>query len=144
MTPTPRRHHSAGAVVLDDDRCLVIRRGRDWTFPKGHIEPGEGPRDAARREVLEETGLEIELGQALGSTRYGFSSSDGRWNRKVVDWFVARRTGGELRLEPIFEEAAFYRREEALNLLTFPADREMARRAFTAAEGGPAPMASRP
>ncbi len=120
-----------------------MRRGRDWTFPKGHIEPGEGPRDAARREVLEETGLEIELGESLGSTRFGFSSSDGRWNRKVVDWFVARRTGGELRLEPIFEEAAFYGREEALNLLTFPADREMARRAFAAAGGGSTPASSR-
>ena len=121
-----------------------MRRGRDWTFPKGHIEPGEGPGDAARREVLEETGLEIELGPALGSTRYGFASSDGRWNRKVVDWFVAHRTGGELRLEPIFEEAAFYDREGALNLLTFPADREMARRAFAAAGGGFGPFPSRP
>jgi hypothetical protein len=63
---------------------------------------------------------------------------------KVVDWFVARRTGGELRLEPIFDEAAFYDREEALNLLTFPADREMARRAFAAAGGGPGTFSARP
>jgi hypothetical protein len=49
---------------------------------------------------------------------------------------VARRTGGEPRLEPIFEEAAFYVREEALNLLAFP-PAEMARRAFAAAGGGP-------
>jgi diadenosine hexaphosphate hydrolase (ATP-forming) len=144
VTPAPRRHHSAGAVVLDGDRCLVLRRGRDWTFPKGHIEPGEGPGDAARREVFEETGLEIELGAPLGSTRYGFASSDGRWNRKVVDWFAAHRTGGELRLEPIFDEAAFYDQPETMKLLTFPADREMARRAFAAAGGGPARPASGP
>ncbi len=132
-----RRHHSAGAVVFDGGRCLVLRRGREWVFPKGHVEPGETPRDAARREVLEETGLIVEVGAPLGSTRYEFQSGDGRWNRKVVDWFVGRREGGELRLEPIFDEGLFLGRPEAIARLTFPGDRDIARRAF-AAVGGPA------
>ncbi len=133
-----RRHHSAGAVVFSGGRCLVMRRGREWTFPKGHIEPGETARDAARREVREETGLEIDVGAPLGSTRYEFQSGEGRWNRKVVDWFTARQTGGELLLEPIFDEALFVGREEALARLTFPGDRDIARRAFASTESAEA------
>jgi diadenosine hexaphosphate hydrolase (ATP-forming) len=141
-------HHSAGAVVIDEGRCLVMRRGREWIFPKGHIEPGESAEDTARREVLEEAGIEIEVGPAVGSTRYGFQTPDGRWNRKRVEWFVARRIGGELRLEPIFDEAAFVAPDDALARLTFPADRRMARRAFAAVavptreEAGPAEPAA--
>ena len=52
---------AAGAVVLRrvDDRwnCLVLRVYRNWDFPKGLVEAGEEPLDAALREVTEETGL---------------------------------------------------------------------------------------
>ena len=137
MALTPRNHHSAGAVVLDGSRCLVIRRGREWIFPKGHVEAGESPEEAARREVLEETGIEIEVGSRLGATRYGFQSPDGRWNRKRVVWFLGRRVGGDIRLEPIFDDAAFLERDEAIAHLTFPADRGIARHAFDAVAGGP-------
>lgn len=64
MTPRARirRETSAGGVVFrrDGDRTLVllIRDGhRNWGFPKGHLERGEAPADAALREVREETGL---------------------------------------------------------------------------------------
>ncbi len=141
---TPRRHHSAGAVVLDGPRCLVIRRGREWVLPKGHVEPGERPEEAARREVLEETGIEAEIGRRLGATRYGFRTPDGRWNRKRVEWYLGRRTGGDLHLEPIFDEAAFLERDEAIARLTFPADREIARHAFDGGGGPAAPPTGGP
>ncbi len=57
----------AGAVVIDPaGRVLFIRREREgqvwWTLPGGTVEPGEGPAEAAAREVLEESGLEVRLG----------------------------------------------------------------------------------
>src|SRR5436190_7721942 len=61
---------SAGGVVLN--RCghvlVVNQRGRSWSLPKGHIEPGEDPLAAARREIYEESGVkELELVRPLGS-----------------------------------------------------------------------------
>ena len=57
-----KEEHSAGGVVFRMDAgqplYLLIRDSyQNWGFPKGHIEPGEQPDAAARREVLEETGL---------------------------------------------------------------------------------------
>jgi len=57
------RETSAGGVVFRRDadssvRYLLIRDSyQNWGFPKGHLEAGEPPADAARREVAEETGL---------------------------------------------------------------------------------------
>lgn len=129
-------HHSAGAVVVDEGTCLLIRRGHEWAFPKGHIEQGEGPGDAARREVREETGIEIALDAALGFTRYEFKSNNGTWNRKQVDWFLARRVGGEIAHEPIFAEARFVSLEESLRLLTHAADRGILEKAIQRLDAG--------
>ena len=57
-----REETSAGGVVVrmlsGDPLFLLIRDSyKNWGFPKGHLEPGETPRDAALREVAEETGL---------------------------------------------------------------------------------------
>ncbi|HWV90258.1 MAG TPA: NUDIX domain-containing protein [Burkholderiales bacterium] len=54
-------HRAAGAVVFRRSdrgiRLLVLRAYKNWDFPKGLVEPGEDALAAARREVLEETGL---------------------------------------------------------------------------------------
>ncbi|MCL4387265.1 MAG: NUDIX domain-containing protein [Patescibacteria group bacterium] len=57
----------AGGVIVKEEKgktfILVIYRGKygDYTFPKGHIEPGENPKIAAEREIEEETGLDIKI-----------------------------------------------------------------------------------
>lgn len=65
-----RTTHSAGGVVLNQDRkvVLVSQRGRSWSLPKGHIDPGENVLEAARREIAEETGLtDLNLIKELGT-----------------------------------------------------------------------------
>jgi 8-oxo-dGTP diphosphatase len=61
-----------GVVDVEDGALLLVKRrnppsaGR-WTLPGGRIEPGESPRDAAHREAMEETGLDLEIGELLGT-----------------------------------------------------------------------------
>jgi len=61
-----------GAVVVDDaGRYLLVRRGREpskglWSIPGGKVEPGESDEQATAREVLEETGLRVTVGDFVG------------------------------------------------------------------------------
>jgi 8-oxo-dGTP diphosphatase len=64
-----------GAVVTDGQgRLLMIKRGREpgaglWSIPGGRIEPGETDAEALVREMLEETGLTVQVGRLLGQVR---------------------------------------------------------------------------
>lgn len=57
---------AASAVIFRDSQVLIVERGKGalpglWSLPGGHIEAGETARDAAAREVLEETGIAVEI-----------------------------------------------------------------------------------
>ena len=82
-----RRSPTSGAVQV----ALVYRpKWADWTHPKGKLERGERARDAAVREVWEETGMTCELGPELPAARY----VDQRGRRKHVRYWAAEAVGG--------------------------------------------------
>ena len=63
-TPNPmRRHFVATAFVVHDDAVLLHwhRKVKGWLPPGGHVEPNEDPVQAVLREVLEETGLDVDI-----------------------------------------------------------------------------------
>jgi 8-oxo-dGTP pyrophosphatase MutT (NUDIX family) len=121
---------AAGGVVLRDDpsgpTLVLVHRPRydDWSLPKGKLLRGESDRDAALREVEEETGLSCELLEELPVVAY--VDSGGR--PKVVRYW-RMRVAGESTFEPTPEvdEVRWVPLREANDLLTYPHDRELVR-----------------
>ena len=84
---------AAGGIVLRGTtrpRFAIVRMRREkaWVLPKGKLMPREHPRDAARREVLEETGHEVSVHKFLGSMAY---PALGRI--KIVQFWLMRASG---------------------------------------------------
>lgn len=95
----PELEHSAGGVIFEDGKVLLILsrnlRGENvWTFPKGHLEPGETHETAARREVAEETGWDCVITAPLCVAEYSFTRA-GVLVNKDVRWFLVKRVGGD-------------------------------------------------
>lgn len=126
--PTP----TVQAWIDDDGSFLALERNQDpmrgkWNLPGGFVEPDESGPEAIKREVAEETGLEIEVVEPLGifSSTYG----DGDDAKPILDIaYLCRRTGGELEISdesgehewfPLaeFPEPAFPGEQQALAAL---------------------------
>ncbi len=128
---------SAGGVVLRGHDVVVIvptRRSADGrkvlALPKGHVDPGETPPQAAQREVREEAGVETTLVDELGEVRYWYQR-EGRKIAKLVTFFLFEYTGGDVAdHDNEVEEARWIPLEEALHALTYKGEREMVQRAL--------------
>lgn len=122
-TPRPSCH----AVIIEDDAVLLVRRGAEpfrgwWGLPGGAVELGETVVEALRREVREETNLDVEVGRFLSyKDAVGRDPDTGRiLHHYVIMFFTARRVGGRLRAASDAAEARWVRREDLPGLQLVP------------------------
>ena len=107
-----------------------------WALPKGLIDHGETGPETARREVLEETGVDSRVERKLGDVRYVYTW-DGERVFKVVSFFLLRPVSGRLgAVQPEMEvevaDARWLPLKDAPRLLAYGGEREMAERALEA------------
>ncbi len=121
-----RTTDSAGAIVFRNDTVLMIRVGSRWSFPKGHLDPGETAKQAAVRETREETGISAEL---LSDTPM-IAPSAKPDDRRRVWFFPARYLEGTIKPQPDeVNEAVWMKVQDAAEKITFAPDREAFRKA---------------
>ena len=120
---------AAGGVIWRDGpagvEVLLVHRPKygDWTFAKGKLEAGESFRDAARREVLEETGLHVEIGVELEPTRY----VDGKGRDKLVRYWTMTVSGGAFEVNDEVDEVRWMAVAEATDRLSYERDLPLVR-----------------
>jgi 8-oxo-dGTP pyrophosphatase MutT (NUDIX family) len=130
--------YSAGGVVVRGTDCVVIvptRRAANGAkvlaLPKGHVDPGETPVQAAEREVREEAGVEADVEGELGAVRYWYMRG-GRRIAKQVDFFLFRYRAGDVAdHDDEVEEARWMPLAEAATALSYDGERTMAARALS-------------
>ena len=126
-----KRVFSAGGIVIREGtkgangskgtKVLVIQHSghHGWDFPKGHIETGESSKDAAIREVEEETGAKAEIVEKVGETKY-FYYEDKEKVFKTVVYYLMKYIGEGVATTP----------EETSAMEWLPVDKVDARLSF--------------
>ncbi len=137
-TPMVEASSAGGVVFRPGGEILLLRKGneRRWCLPKGGVEEGEGPEDAARREIREETGLYCTLVGHVLDIRYQYYwPADSVNYDKTVKYYLAEVVGGSVKLEPIFDGYRWCSEKEALRLLHYENDKRVVRGAFRRLRG---------
>jgi len=133
------RAFSAGGVVYRKttkgrEWLLIKPTGtKQWRFPKGTIDKGETSKEAAEREVFEETGVKVEIEEKIGSEQYFFQLKRERIF-KIVTFFLMKQVGGKVFVEDKWahevEEVCWFDEENALMSLSFKGERDILKKAI--------------
>lgn len=136
------RQFSAGGIVFKNGQVLVVqnssikeKKKSFWGFPKGHLEEGEGSKEAALREVKEETGIESKIVSKIGQSKYVFTQG-GERIFKVVTIFRMEYLSGELnpQIDEI-SEIKWLPPQDAMTKLSFKNDKNLLKKALNMIEG---------
>jgi 8-oxo-dGTP diphosphatase len=118
--------HVVAALIVEDGRILACQRTRHqpmplkWEFPGGKIEEGEQPRDALRRELEEELGIEATIGNEVARIQHRYANG----GSVELRFFEVRKYQGEIE-NRIFREIRWVKRKELPELDFLDADRSL-------------------
>ena len=94
---------SVYAVIIREDKVLLVHQWDGFDFPGGGIDPGEDMREALVREVREETGLEVRAGELVACENAFYRTESGKNLHSILIYLKAEVTGGELSIAGLTE-----------------------------------------
>jgi 8-oxo-dGTP diphosphatase len=118
------------AIMEENGRIFIARRGPGrhlsgkWEFPGGKIEPGDTPEQSLKRELVEELGIEVRVGELLCSVRFRGSSVD----LELFAFRVTERSGDPVLHE--HEESRWVPPSELLSYDLADSDRKIVERLY--------------
>lgn len=124
MKTVPRTVIVAAGVVIEKGRVLLTQRKAGahlaglWEFPGGKVEAGEDPRDALARELEEELGIRVTVGEAVDVTFHRYEDAD---KSVLLLFFEATRIAGSPEPEALDVAAFKWTASSELAGLSFPA-----------------------
>ena len=134
---------SSGGVVVRGEEIIVVvpvKRAADGRrvlgLPKGHPEADESDESAALREVREEAGVEAEILERIGETRYEYERKGRRRDKEVVFFLMRYLSGDPADHDHEMEEACWMPFDEAIERLTYAGERDIVERARALVRGG--------
>ncbi len=113
LRSAPVTKHVVAALILREGKILVCQRTRyqtmplKWEFPGGKIETGEQPRDALRRELEEELGIDAHIGEEVSRIKHEYPNG----GAVELRFFVVTEFKGELE-NRIFRDMRWADRED--------------------------------
>jgi 8-oxo-dGTP diphosphatase len=116
------------ALIMKDNKILVCQRTRHqvmplkWEFPGGKIESGEQPRDALRRELEEELGIDAKIGEEVARIHHDYKNGSG----VELRFYAVHEYAGEIE-NRIFRDIRWAKRSELPEFDFLEADLELVR-----------------
>ena len=116
----------AGIVLNENDEILMVKtHNAGWVFPGGQVEVGENVIDAVKREVMEEAGVAIEVGEvfciASNTGKYPGYNGVKEVPTKIMLDFICKAKSGIPRPSDENSESAYFPRDKVLDLIEAPA-----------------------
>jgi 8-oxo-dGTP diphosphatase len=125
-----------GGVVIRDGRALLIKRGsaplkNQWSIPGGTLELGESIQEGVRRELLEETGIEVRVGELIEVFDRIFRDADGKiqYHFVIVD-YLCEAISGEAKAASDVTDVAWVNEADLWNYKLTEAATRVIRKAF--------------
>lgn len=127
------REFSAGGIVFNNKgQVLVVQHStnKHWGFPKGHVEAGQTVKEAALREVKEEGGIDAEIIEKVGESKYIYTNKAKEKVFKMVTIFLMKYISGDIK-DHDFEvsDLGWFSEDEALQKLSFSNDKLLLKKA---------------
>lgn len=123
-------------MVIHEHRALLIKRGSEplkdqWSIPGGTLELGESIQEGVRRELLEETGIEVQVGELIEVFDRIFRDEAGKiqYHFVIVD-YLCKKISGEAQPASDVTDTAWVREEDLWNYKLTEAATRVIRKAF--------------